>query len=218
MSLTVGTLEVQNAKGCDTDQQITSSNEASCLFGDTPYYFIGRYISNTSYESAEDLQSTELEYLCSQGWYVAVIQHALNSTEELTATLGTEIAKNAINNAISIGVPSGVYLWLDIENYPSSSDAIGFCRAWANEVNLNSPYYPALYYGAPGLDASQIEGLVNSTYFLAGWAGCGAPTGIGESVNQGPCDITMSCNGSYVVSIDEDTLLATSLSGFVVQG
>lgn len=168
-----------------------------------------RYISLGKGESSGDLSKTELNNLTIVGWKVGVVQHAYSEGTVLTASLGSTAGSNAVYNANSIGVPSGAYLWLDIEDYSSSSNVYGFC-----EAVFNSQYFPALYYGAPGLDATQVEYLLNNVYFEAAWAGCGAPTGIGEGINQGPCDTQMSCDGSNVVDIDEDQIL----SGKTVQG
>lgn len=137
------------------------------------------------------------------------MQHAYSEGTVLTASLGSTAGSNAVYNANSIGVLSGPYLWLDTEDYSSSSNVYGFC-----EAVFNSQYFPALYYGAPCLDATQVEYLMNNVYFEAAWEGCGAPTGIGEGINQGPCDTQMSCDGSNVVDIDEDQIL----SGKTVQG
>lgn len=40
--------------GCDANTVITSLAEATCLWNNTPYNFIGRYISNYSTEQPGD--------------------------------------------------------------------------------------------------------------------------------------------------------------------
>lgn len=208
--------------GCDSNTAITSYDEALCLWNSTPYYFIFRYISNYDTEQSGDLSSYELNNLAIAGWSVGLVQHALAGGSTLTSALGTTIGNRAVNNAKSITAPTGAYLWLDIENYGSGSDPIGFCQAWSNAVKADGTFKPALYYGAPGLSISQVQSLLNNGYFMAAWAGCGQYTGIGESIDQGPCLTTMTgtCNGyTWNVPIDKDTLLSgKTVGGFVVRG
>ena len=205
--------------GCDSDTKFTSTAESACLFGNTPYYFIGRYISNTDYEQSGDLSNTELTYLTQEGWAVAVIQHALAGGTTLTESLGVTIANNAISNAESISAPSGTTLWLDVENFAADSSAQAFCAAWGDTVNRSGNFGAGLYYGSPGLTSSEVQYLLDDQLFFWAWSGCGQVTGIGESLRQGPCDTSMSgtCNGvTYTVSIDEDTKLSTAtVGGFV---
>lgn len=218
MGLTVASLGVSSL-GFDTDTQIGSQTEATCIVANTKYTFIGRYISNYSTEQPGDLDTTELLNITKGFLYVAVIQHALAAGSTLTAAVGTSMAQNAINNAKSASVPVGAYIWLDIEDYNSSSHPLDYCEAWSNTLKSDGTYHPALYFGAPGLDASQVEQLVNGGYFLASWSGCGAPKGFGESIDQGPCDITISatCSGTtYSLSADQDTIKVNSVGGFVV--
>ena len=204
--------------GCDTATAIGSLAEANCLWGATPYDFIGRYISNSSTESSGDLSSTELSNLVNAVWKVAIIQHALAGGTTLTASMGTTYGNNAVNNAKSIGVPRAAALWLDIENFNTTySDPMGFCKNWSAAVMADGTYVPALYYGAPGLSATQVNLLMTGGYFSDAWAGCGQATGIGESIDQGPCLTTMSanCGTAYSVSIDEDTILSGKTVAFV---
>jgi hypothetical protein len=150
--------------------------------------------------------------------YVAIIQHALAGGTVLTPALGATYGGNAISNTKSIGVPAGAYIWLDIENFGSGSDPIGFCENWAGALQVDGTYYPALYYGAPGLSSAQVQQLMSQRWFSASWSGCGAPKGIGESIDQGPCLITVSatCGGTqYSLSADQDTVQA-SVGGFVI--
>ncbi len=204
--------------GCDTATQITSAAEAQCLFDNTPYYFIFRYISNYASEQPGDLSHEELLNLTGAGWLVGVVQHALAGGTTVTSSLGTTMGDRAVANAKSVGVPENAWLWLDIENYNTTySKPFDFCQAWANAVKAGH-YVPALYYGAPGLSASQVKGLVSSGDFKTSWAGCGQTRGIGESINQGPCVVQASatCSGStYTVGIDEDTLLSGKSATFV---
>ena len=206
--------------GFDTAKSISSSAEAECLWSKSPYVFIGRYISNSNTEQPGDLSVDELNYLTGADWRVAVIQHALLSGSTLTASMGTNYGNVAVNNAQSISNPRGAYIWLDIEDYSSSSDPVGFCQSWSKAVTGNSAYLPALYYGAPGLTSTQVKNLLADGYFKAAWSGCGQTTNIGESIRQGPCATNLSetcSSGHYTLTIDEDTLLSNkTVDGFVV--
>lgn len=218
MALTVGSLGY-TAQGFDTDTVISSEAEASCIVSKTNYSFVGRYISLQSTEQPGDLTHTELVNLAEAFLYVALIQHALAGGTVLTQALGTTYGQHAVANAKSISAPAGAYLWLDIENYGSGSDPIGFCEAWSNAVKADGTYHPALYFGAPGLSSGNVETLVNGGYFAATWSGCGAPKGFGESIDQGPCDIqiNVTCSGTeYSLSADQDTIEANSVGGFVI--
>jgi len=204
--------------GCDTDTQITSAAEAQCLFDNTPYIFIFRCISNYASEQPGDLSHKELLNLTEAGWLVGVVQHALAPGAPVTRSLGTTMGDRAVANAKSVGVPEDAWLWLDMEDYNTQdSKPFDFCQSWADAVKAGHDV-PTLYYGAPGLAASQVKGLVSSGDFKTSWAGCGQTQGIGESINQGPCDVqtSVTCSGTtYTLGIDEDTLLSGKSATFI---
>jgi len=74
-----------------------------------------------------------------------------------SAQLGTTYGDNAANNAISVGFPRKVNVWLDLEGISSEVSAeavIQYCTSWYNAV-AGAGYLPGLYVGANSILNSQ---------------------------------------------------------------
>ncbi|MDQ7092079.1 hypothetical protein REC12_00525 [Desulfosporosinus sp. PR] len=158
-----------------------------------------------------------LEKQVSECWIAAILQCALAPDTTLNASMGTTYGNSTVSNAKSIADREQRHCGLTLKTSILLVQ-MGFCQNWSAAIMAGGMYVPALYYGAPGLTASQVKLLLSGGYFSDAWAGCGQTKGIGEVMDQVPCVVKMSatCNGLiYTVDIDTDTLLAGKTVAFV---
>jgi len=96
------------------------------------------------------------------------VQHVQEPGWSPTATMGTTLGQHAADNAISVGFPPGVNVWLDLEgiNAGASAQAVSdYCSAWYTAVN-NSGFVPGQYVGANAiLDSRQLYDLPFEHYW-----------------------------------------------------
>ena len=158
MSTLAGT--VQSAPsglvGFDTDTKLDSATAK--LFRQSGYHFCLRYISLDS-ESNYDLTRDEAQAILDAGLALMPVQHVRYAGWMPDAVLGTKTGQNAADNAIQVGFPAGINVWLDLEGI--SPDATGeavivYCNSWSNAV-AKVGYLPGLYVGANSiLDSQQL--------------------------------------------------------------
>lgn len=142
-SVAVGTI------GFDTDTVVTPKN-AAALFA-SGFGFAVRYLSRSYPQSVSDLSLAEAENILAAGLGLMAVQHCDRQGWSPTTALGNMYGLAAVENASSVGLPSGVTIWLDLEGPLTSTPAeevISFVNAWAGQVS--SPgygYVPGLYVG-----------------------------------------------------------------------
>jgi hypothetical protein len=187
------------AVGFDTDTVLTSATAAA--FVQAKFHFAIRYLSRGSTESSSDLTSGEAASILEAGLALMAVQHASSSGWVPTSQLGTQYGQTAAQNAASVGLPSGMLLWLDLEGVATGSDAIAvsaYCNAWFTAVAA-AGYLPGLYVGAGSvLNADQLEAL-EVQYFWKSGSNVAYPS-------TGFC-MVQSINSSYVldgVAYDRD--------------
>lgn len=146
-----------NLRGFDT-AGVVSANEAQ-QFAQGGYAFCLRYLSLGNVQKNGDLSYQEANNILNAGLALSAVQHVLKAGWSPTTQLGTEYGTNAANNAKSIGLPSGMNLWLDLEGVnpaTSDQDIIAYCNAWYDSV-FSAGFVPGIYIGAGcGLSGSQL--------------------------------------------------------------
>ena len=139
------------AQGFDTDtvvnqhqaQQLRAAGFAFCL----------RYLSRAEGESSGDLTAAEAGRLLDAGLALMPIQHVARRGWAPTAELGTTNGKAAASNAMAVGFPQGVNIWLDLEGVLGSvlsEEVIRYCNAWFFEVE-SVGFVTGLYVGAEAI-------------------------------------------------------------------
>jgi hypothetical protein len=191
---------LKSLSGFDTDTIITAAN-AQNFFNDG-YSFCLRYISLGS-EASGDLTYAEAYNILESGLALMVVQHVRSAGWSPTGSLGTQDGTNAVNNCKSIGLPSEVTAWCDLEGVSGSSlaqDIINYCNNWHDTVN-NAGYVAGLYVGANcGLTSAQLGSLK----FAHFWKSASNVPGAGSRGYQ----MVQYLVSGYVngISIDGDTI------------
>lgn len=142
--------------GFDTDTKLNLA--VAKLFRQSGYQFCLRYISLNA-ESSYDLDQAEAQAILSAGLALMPVQHVRYEGWSPDATSGTQTGKNAADNVIHVGFPSGINVWLDLEGIDPNAapDAvIAYCNSWYDAVSAVG-YIPGLYVGANSiLDSQQL--------------------------------------------------------------
>src|SRR5579864_2068966 len=132
--------------GFDSDTIINA--QVAQEFYNQGYRFCLRYISR-SYESPNDLTSSEAGTILSSGLALMAVQHVRASGWSPTESLGQQDGTNAAKNATSVGFPAGVNVWCDLEGVQdgaAAQDVIDYCNAWHDAVQKGG-FVPGLYVG-----------------------------------------------------------------------
>jgi Domain of unknown function (DUF1906) len=142
--------------GFDTDTKLNLA--VAKLFRQSGYRFCLRYISLDS-ENSYDLDGDEAEVILSAGLALMPVQHVRYAGWLPSAEAGTQTGKSAADNAIHIGFPAGVNVWLDLEGVDPNATAavvLAYCNNWSDAV-AQTGYLPGLYVGANSiLDSQQL--------------------------------------------------------------
>jgi hypothetical protein len=175
------------------------------------YSYCGRYISLSTPELSGDLSGGEVEALTENGIAILVAQHPRGGANG--GSQGILDAETAISNLNSLGAPSGLFVYCDVENFTTFNDAVAYATAWGNKVNASGLYKPGFYGAANILAATTASwhGLWENTTCFGG----ALP---GANISQGP----EACNGSFgdlktcggqQLRVDYDTAV-TNIGGF----
>lgn len=152
--------------GFDADTVISQSVAQS--FASEGYKFCIRYLSREAGEQPGDLTYTEANNILQGGLALMPVQHVAGQGWSPTAALGTSYGTNAANNAVNVGFPPKVNVWLDLEGVNSTSsaqDVIDYCTNWYTAVAA-AGYLPGLYVGADcGLTGQQLYDLPFQHYW-----------------------------------------------------
>ncbi|NCR52506.1 MAG: DUF1906 domain-containing protein [Microcystis aeruginosa L211-07] len=141
--------------GFDADSVITKATAQK--FASQGYKFCLRYLSLGAGEAPGDLTYEEALGILQGGLALMPVQHVSSPGWVPSAQLGTTYGDNGANNAISVGFPRKVNVWLDLEGISSevSDEAvIQYCTNWYNAV-AGAGYLPGLYVGANSILNSQ---------------------------------------------------------------
>ncbi|WNZ27277.1 DUF1906 domain-containing protein [Leptolyngbya sp. NK1-12] len=151
--------------GFDTDTKLDLATAK--LFRQSGYDFCLRYVSLGS-ESSYDLDHDEAQAILDAGLALMPVQHVRYAGWLPDATLGTQTGQTAANNAIQVGFPPKVNVWLDLEGISSSATAqnvIAYCNSWYDAV-AQTGYLPGLYVGANSiLDSQQLYSALKFQHY-----------------------------------------------------
>ena len=158
--MTTLTGQVQSAPtgliGFDSDTKLNLA--IAKLFRQSGYQFCLRYISLEA-ENSYDLDNEEAQAILNAGLALMPVQHVRYAGWLPDAASGTQTGQNAADNAIHLGFPAGVNVWLDLEGIDPNAapDAVvAYCNSWYEAV-AKVGYLPGLYVGANSiLDSQQL--------------------------------------------------------------
>lgn len=153
-------------KGFDADTVITAN--AAAEFTSNGYAFCVRYLSRSNGQQQGDLSYNEALDILNGGLALMAVQHVAPSGWQPNASLGTEYGTYAADNALSIGLPTQMNIWCDLEGIAegvAAQDVIDYCNAWYAAVEKVG-YVPGLYVGASCiLDGQQLYDLPFQHYW-----------------------------------------------------
>lgn len=197
-----------NSLGFDADSIISQSTAQA--FASQGYRFCVRYLSLQASTAPGDLTAGEAQAILAGGLALMPVQHVLEPGWTPSAQLGEEHGANAAAQALAIGVPPQVNVWLDLEGVSAAAtaqDVIAYCTSWFQELSLKD-YLPGLYVGAScGLDGQQLYDLPFQHYWHSESTVPAIP-GRGYQMLQRAQSGTV--NG---LSIDVDTTMEDQLGG-----
>jgi hypothetical protein len=119
------------------------------------YKFCLRYLSRA--QAAQNLTAQETTDILNSGLALMPVQHARARGWSPDAALGQQDGLEASANAKTIGFPTGVSLWCDLEGVNATArpqDVTDYARAWHHPVHA-AGYSPGLYVGAGTLLTGQ---------------------------------------------------------------
>ncbi len=194
-------------RGFDTDTVLTVDSAGA--FASDGFRFAIRYLTRSGPEQKSDLTSGEALAILKAGLALMAVQHVAPAGWVPSAELGLEQGRWAAANAMSVGLPPGVSIWLDLEGVADGTPAEAvstYCDCWFEIVSV-AGYLPGLYVGAEaGLDADQLS----ATRFEHFWkSGSEVPTPA-----QGYC-MMQRIGGQMIggVSHDGDVVLSDAEGG-----
>lgn len=174
-----------------------------------------RYLSRSDTQSGADLSSSEANAVLAAGLALGAVQHVSAAGWSPSAALGATYGANAAGNAQSVGVPTGVTVWLDLEgvnNAANSDDVIAYCNAWFAAVK-NAGYQPGIYVGANcGLTGDQLFWNLQTQHYWQ--SGSTVPT-LPQRGYQMTQRITAVADVLCGLSIDRNLTLTDGLGGQV---
>lgn len=142
--------------GFDANTPISAS--AAQAFLAKGYRYAIRYVGRRQMKP-HDLSSGEAKTILQAGLALMPVQHVELPGWSPTAALGTEYGINAGRFTKQLGFPSGVCVWLDLEEVSDDStaaDVIAYCNAWYDAVTT-AGFTPGIYVGYnPGLTGQQL--------------------------------------------------------------
>jgi hypothetical protein len=196
--------------GFDTDTAITTPIAAALKANN--FDFAIRYLSRQSPQETDDLSSDELAIIINAGLAIGVVQHCPVAGWLPTGQVGASYGVAAAANALAIGLPLGMTLWLDFEETsPETSEAVAvaYINSWAQAVSAVG-YEPGIYIGANQPLPSNVLfwRLILSRY----WKSASIVPAIpyrGYCMSQAL--VTQPVQG---ISIDRDIVTGDTLGGF----
>lgn len=145
------------AKGADVNQ-ILSAQDCK-VFVENGETFLIRYIPRTPELIAGNITASEIQTILTSGLGLSIVQHCPRPNWDPSAELGELYGGYASGYCKSIGLPSGMVIWLDLEEVSSAAtpeEVMEYCNAWYAKVSEGN-YIPGLYVGyAPGLTSELL--------------------------------------------------------------
>ncbi len=203
-------------QGFDCDSPLTAAQVAGLkAFG---FGFCLRYISLGSSVSAGDLTRAEAERILTGGLALMPVQH-VNGLAKYDQWIpsedeGLEYGTNAVNHLKSIGFPSGINVWLDIEGIAPGTPAqivIDYCNTWISQV-AGAGFVPGIYVGANAiLSGDELYFDIKASHYWK--SGSNVP----NITNRG-YQMTQRIAGEKVVGvgIDRDVTFTDAFGGTVI--
>jgi hypothetical protein len=152
--------------GFDSDTIVTAA--LAQQFFSEGYKFCLRYLSLGGQESPQDLSSQEATDILDSGLALMPVQHVRQPGWLPSGTLGQQYGEDAATNAESVGFPTGINVWCDLEgagSAASAQDVIDYCAAWFAAVD-GAGFIPGLYVGpAAVLTGPQLYSLPFEHYW-----------------------------------------------------
>ncbi len=160
-----------NVRGFDKSVAIASLAEAQGYYNQG-FRFCLRYLSLGARQAHNDLSSLEASWILQAGLALMPVQHVRFSPWDPNGPLGTQTGAHATSNAINVGFPSGVNVWLDLEGIrtgTNTQDVINYCNSCYAQVAA-AGYIPGIYVGFNCiLDSNQLySDLKFKHYWRAG--------------------------------------------------
>lgn len=153
-------------KGADTDTKLTTISAQNLK--NEGYTFAIRYVSRSTPEPNRDLTKNEADIILNAGLALMVVQHVRTSGWSPSASLGSSDGTACVTNCQSIGLPTGISVWCDLEGVSTSADAqsiIDYCNSW-EQIVTNAGYRAGLYVGANcGLSGHQLYMNLTFKYY-----------------------------------------------------
>ena len=191
-------------KGFDTDM-VLEETSLDAFYAQGFRYAI-RYLPNINSSPTGNLSKEEANTIRSAGLALMPVQHAQSTGWQPTQQLGQENGALAAQQAIDCGLPTGICVWMDLQNVDeaaSADDIIAYCNAWFTQVS-NGGFLPGIYIGAScGLTQDQLDNELPFAYYWR--SGSNVP----DLPNHGYC-MVQTIDSHYVidgVSYDLDTIV-----------
>jgi hypothetical protein len=158
-STLVGTVATASTGSIGFDTDTVLSSDTASMFSADGFVFCIRYLSLSTPQDDGDLSHLEATAILGAALALMPVQHVLEPGWMPTADLGDLQGAAAAANALDVGFPAGVNVWLDLEGVgidASSDDVIAYCNAWFDQVTA-AGFVAGLYVGADcGLTSDQL--------------------------------------------------------------
>ncbi|MEG3436676.1 DUF1906 domain-containing protein [Pannus brasiliensis CCIBt3594] len=207
-----GTIEAAPDGALGFDTNTTLSFAKAQQFRNDDFRFCLRYLSLGNGQKPGDLTTAEADAILRAGLALMPVQHVRFPGWTPTAPLGTQTGKNAAHNAVQVGFPPGVNVWLDWEGadpQTSVANAIAYCNNWFDEVKA-AGYVPGIYVGFNAILNSQQ--LYQKLKFQHYWKAGGNIPDIAvrgyQMIQKIPLDQSL-----HGIQIDRDTTRADNKGG-----
>lgn len=198
--------------GFDTNT-VLNATSAAC-FVQHGYAFCFRYLSRGYGQQPGDLTYNEAKIILEAGLALGAVQHVSMPGWTPSTQLGTEYGTNAAHNAASIGLPTGMNLWMDLEGIAPGTSAqtvISYANAWYDAV-LAAGYIPGIYVGAACiLNGDQLYSSLKFQHYWKSLSNVPAIPQRGYQLVQ-----SLAADPVCGVAIDADTTMTDQLGGSVV--
>ncbi|KLU62623.1 hypothetical protein CEB3_c10460 [Peptococcaceae bacterium CEB3] len=159
--------------GLDSDSDLSS--EASCMWTNTPYWFLGRYLGGPCYPGTP-LSESEASTLSNTGFWLMSIYSGANYTSKdncgtQSYSQGQSDGQQAVSMAQGVGQPLHSAIYLDLEaNQLNQSNYLGYVQGWVSAVSTGG-YVPGVYSSPSQLNTIQSQSWAGNSilYWNADW-------------------------------------------------
>jgi len=154
------------------DANVTITADIASAFSAHGYRFCVRYIRRQK-QHEQDLTADEANTILDAGLAFMAVQHVESEESWLpTADKGALNGEAAADHATTVGIPSGVTVWCDLEGVApgtSAQDVIDYCNQW-HSVVAGAGFVPGLYVGFQcGLNPNQLYQSLRYTHYWASY-------------------------------------------------